>query len=262
MRKIYKDYDTNSVFLNKPCFIEGCGFIYPISVEDFIGFTEKYASYLIYDEYFLDNTFENIGETYLEKIILFNMMMKSQPDEFGQQEMDEITAIETTIRDLESILSIVTKKDVKYVENEDVFTDEKRTLIIDKNSYKTVRKVVVMQNLIEEATYYEDQEYAQLIAEARHRANKYSTEFVELIALVKNYTRRTYEEILKENVFQLYCDYSSINNIEDYRTIMNFRIMDSSIECHGMAMPFIDNFYVKDDDRKYIKEVDLDNFFD
>mgnify|MGYP006874665729 CR=1 FL=1 len=49
MISIYKNYDTSSLVLDKPCVVDGIGAFYPVRVKDYIEMQE-YGSFLIYNK--------------------------------------------------------------------------------------------------------------------------------------------------------------------------------------------------------------------
>ena len=167
----------------------------------------------------------------------------------------------TVINDLATAFSIVTKKQIKYNKNNNTFSDENeegnKTVLINQSNFSDVRKVIAMQNLIKEPLIYEDQEYAELMAEARRQKNKKnggSINLSEIIAYVKNYGKLRYEEVYNQNVLQLYSDYRAMLQMENYRTTMAFNCVSTEFTNIGLAEQFIDELFKPNDDSDLLRD--------
>lgn len=252
---IYKDYTTDELLQDLPCFILGCGMIYPLKVKEYQSFLSKYGSLFMFDEeslnMILPKEMNKENMTYMSKVILYNSLsLQTQSLEYGV-EMGGEAFIKNCLNDLEKAFSIVTKKQIKYNNENNSFTDDSNSININVDNFSDVRKVIAMQNLIKEPTMYEDAEYTQLIMEARRRKNKQNggnINISEMVTYVKNYGKVTYEEIFNENVLQLFADYRSMIQMEYYRTIMNFKLVSSEVGNTNLAEGFIDDLYKKDTD--------------
>ena len=253
--KIYKEYTTDELLQDLPCFVLGCGMIYPLKVKEYQSFLSKYGSLFMFDEESLNMLLPkemNVKNTnYMNKVVLYNSLsLQGQSLQYGI-EINSETIIKDSLNDLAKALSIVTKKQIKYNNENNSFVDENNSININSNNFSDVRKVVAMQNLIKEPTIYEDSEYTQLIMEARRRKNKQNggnINISEMVTYVKNYGKVTYEEIFNENVLQLFADYRSMIQMEYYRTIMNFKLVSSEVGNTNLAEGFIDDLYKKDTD--------------
>ena len=258
---IYKDYTVDDVLEDSPCFILGCGLIYPLRVKGYIKFITKYGIYFMFDEEGLDLQLTQMkdkqNKSLLSKCIFFNAILKSQQDVFGQSNMDSEMAIKESIKDLENSLSIITKKQIKYSEENNSFCDKDNTTIINENNFADVRNVVAMQNLIKSPQLYEDQEYAELMAEARRQKNKKNggnITIAEMIAYVKNYGKLKYEDVYNQNILQLYSDYRTMTQMEYYRTLMNFRCVSDEVGNTSLAEGFIDSLFKPQDDSDLLRD--------
>ena len=262
---IYMDYTSDDVLENLPCFVFGCGLIYPVLIKDYSKFLSKYGTYFMFSEEGLKSQLVNIEcdkkQSYLDKVVLFNALIKCQPDVFGQVKIDSEKAINEVTNDLSSALSIVTKKQIKYNKINNTFSDENeegnKTVLINENNFSDVRKVIAMQNLIKEPLIYEDQEYAELMAEARRQKNKKnggSINLSEIIAYVKNYGKLRYEEVYNQNALQLYSDNRTMLQMENYRTTMAFNCVSTEFTNISLTERFIDELFKPNDDSDLLKD--------
>lgn len=262
---IYMDYTSDDVLENSPCFVLGCGLIYPLLIKDYSKFLSKYGTYFMFGEEGIESQLINIEsdskQSYLDKVVFFNALIKCQPDVFGQVKMDSEKAINEVVNDLSSAFSIVTKKQIKYNKINNTFSDENeegnKTVLINENNFSDVRKVIAMQNLIKEPLIYEDQEYAELMAEARRQRNKKnggSINLSEIIAYVKNYGKLRYEEVYNQNALQLYSDYRVMSQMENYRTTMAFNCVSTEFTNIGLTEQFIDELFKPNDDSDLLRD--------
>ena len=265
---IYRDYTSDDVLEDSPCFILGCGLVYPLKVKGYIKFITRYGMYFMFSEEGLNSQLIQMKDrqerSLLSKTIFFNAIIKSQKDVFGQSNMDSETAIKESIKDLENALEIVFKKQqIKYNELENSFHDKDNSIVVNENNFADIRKVIAMQNLIKEPQIYEDQEYAELMSEARRQKNKKSggnVNISEMIAYVKNYGKLKYEDVYNQNILQLYCDYRTMTQMEYHRTLMNFRCVSSEVGNTNLAEQFIDELFKPNDDSDLLRDSSyLDN---
>ena len=258
---IYRDYTSDDVLEDSPCFILGCGLAYPLRVKGYIKFITKYGMYFMFSNEGLDLQLAQIKDSQerslLSKTIFFNVVLKSQKDVFGQSNMDSETAIKESFKDLENALSIVFKKQIKYNEIDNSFYDKDKSVVVNENNFADVRKVIAMQNLIKEPQIYEDPEYAELMYEARRQKNKKNggnVNISEMIAYVKNYGKLKYEDIYSQNILQLYSDYRTMTQMEYHRTIMNFKLVSSEVGNTSLAEGFMDDLFKAQDDSDLLRD--------
>lgn len=244
---IYRDYSTLDVLYDEPCHIQGCGNIYPIKVRDYIKFQKKYNSYFVYSKQHLDSFIpDEIYEGSLRKIITINMSKKCQPDTFGRV-LSEQDSIMECVKELEEAFSIVTKDKIIY--NNGMFSNKDRTVKIDDSNFDYVSKVIVQSNLIYQPNFYKDPEYARVMEKARKAHNKSPISFEEMICFIKNLGKISYEDIMNENVFQLNCDFQALAQAENFRTMMNFKLVssDKSLNNVRLTCQFVDKLYDNSD---------------
>ena len=250
---IYRSYNTLDVIYDRPCNIEGCGKIYPIKVKDFIDFQKTYNLYFVYTKEHLDSFIsDETRKGSLSKTMAINMASKLQPDIFGKA-LSEQDAIMECIKELEEAFSIVARKEIKY--NNGVFSNKNKEINsdeiikIDDSNFDYVSKVIVQSNLIYQIKYYKDAEYSRIMEKARKAHNKNPISFEEMIAYVKTMNKLSYEDIMNENVLQLNCDFQALAQEENYRTMMNFRLVssDKSLADVKLACQFVDRLYDNSD---------------
>lgn len=250
---IYRNYSTLDVLYDKPCHIQGCGKIYPIKVRDFIDFQKIYNSYFIYTKQHLDSFIPDEVQTgTLRKTMAINMARKCQPDTFGRV-LSEQDAIMECVKELEEAFSIVTRKEMKY-SNGTFSNRHKETTLdeivkIDDSNFDYVSKVIVQSNLINQLKYYKDPAYTMVMEKARKAHNKNPISFEEMICYIKTLNKISYEEVMTQNVLQLNCDFQALAQAENYRTMMNFRLVssDKSLLNAKLTCPFIDKLYDNSD---------------
>ena len=244
---IYRDYTTLDVLYDRPCHIQGCGEIYPIKVKDFIDFQKKYNSYFVYTKQHLDSFIpDDMCKGSLKKTITINMARKCQPNEFGRV-LSEQDAIMECVMELEEAFSIVARKEIKY--NNGTFSDKDMSVKIDDSNFDYVSKVIVQSNLIYQLKYYKDPEYARIMEKARKAHNKNPISFEEMICYIKTLNKISYEEIMNENVLQLNCDFQALAQAENYRTMMNLKLVSSDKPLNNarLTCPFVDKLYDNSD---------------
>lgn len=72
------EYTSDDVLEDKPCYILGCGLIYPLRVKEYRDFINKYASYFTFSETGLNQQFPIIKnyDNFIDKIITYNSFLK------------------------------------------------------------------------------------------------------------------------------------------------------------------------------------------
>lgn len=254
-------YTSDDLLQGEPCYILGCGLIYPLKIKGYLKFLTDYGTYFMLSEEALNKQLPNLegNRTVLDKIMIYNGLIKSQVDVFGKPKMDLEMAMKEILTELENAFSIVSRKQIKYNETENSFSDDKRSIVINHSNLNDVRKVIAMQNLIKEPIIYEDAEYAELMAEARRQKSKRSGGGIgvsEIIAYVKNYGKLKYEDVYDQNVLQLYSDYHTMSQMESYRTVMNFKLVTSEAPDVSLAEQFIESLFRPEDDSDLLIEQD------
>lgn len=140
-----------------------------------------------------------------------------------------------------------------------MFHDELNKVSINERNFTDVRNVIAMQNLIKEPIFYEDQEYAELMTEARRQKDKRnggSINLSEMIAYAKVYNKLKYEDIYEQNILQLYADNFCMGQFESYNTAMRFKTVSNDVPDIHLVQAFIDDLYKPNDDSDLLKDFD------
>ena len=155
-------YSTNDLFFDKPCEVRGV-VIYPIKAKEYENFLQ-YASYLMFSKKHLK----------IEKadVDLLNALIILMADAKGGIEEE----INTVLIEMCNLFSILTHKEIKVISTENgfEFIDEEKTLVINKNNFDTIRKVVLKMALLTEPKIYEreiDRKWDEKVRIAHQKGN-------------------------------------------------------------------------------------------
>lgn len=220
--EIYKDYSPEDILLDEPCYILGCGDIYPVRVKD----KNKLYKYIDY----ITVSIQHMGGTNDEdllKLLINTHILKN--DDYSEEILQNTEALQfyfyKSISDLEELFSIVTRKTVKFDEQESnnqgvfIFTSEDKTVFITDSNFNDVRKVILKQNLLHEPKIYKNeitQKWAEKALKARKKNNP-STEFYDVLNIVSCENNVPYSVIKNEmSIFQVYADYFRLCNSKQY----------------------------------------------
>lgn len=268
---IYKDYTTDEVVLNKPCIVDekSCylyAAIYPVMLKD-LKKLDKYNYLLVFPRDFLENELLKINKemkedifkinfetSYFELVVnYFTLPYKDEKGKIVQRTVEDI------IKDYEELFKLVTKSDdVEFNPIMQTFYSKSPRVDIPFNRVNVIREIILMQNVKKELNMKGDPEVRQRINKARQSKYGKSLELGEMIAYVSNYKGENYEYIENnKNIFQFYSDFHCQKQIEDYRSTMNFKMIDSKVPDLRLYDNFIADFY-RDDTEDYL--ITLDQF--
>jgi hypothetical protein len=188
--------------LGKSKMIDGSN-IFPITLNEYDDF-QACSSVLYYSK-------AHFGEEY-EKHNLLDLIIAA----LGEQ----------AIKELERILSIVTKKQVTYYLNLDQTYGFKvdECAFITRDNYDYIRSVIMNQNLMLEQKIYKNKivaEWAVKIAAAKSK-NGVQMTFEDMVTTVSVYTGKTYGELAEQTIYQLQCDFNRIGKLIEYETTIAF----------------------------------------
>lgn len=223
---IYKYYDTDDLIMNKPCFLEGVGNVYPIVLNQYKEFS-KYINYIKFNKELIGVKNDDIS---LLKLMFFSYV-KSYTDNVFKGDQSE--AIEKVSSDLIELFRIVLKKNFELkICDEDIYflSAEKDDISeINEDNYDIVREIILKQNVIHEEKIYEDEVANKWLKKAKKAHSKNQIDLAEIIALVKNNNGLTYSEILEQNMFQLYLDFKSISIGKEYEASILFKTVSDKV---------------------------------
>lgn len=240
--KIYKDYTTDDLICNEPCYVDIMGgYIYPISVNDYRKVFDKYVIYIIHNK-------KTLGLP--KEIDLLNGLIATMSKTFCEtKKMKEEEAFVYVINQLSELFSLVTKQTMipKFDKNKNgvvsiYFQNENENLKIDSNVFVVIRKIILKMNLLHEARYYEREvdrvwEEKAMIAKSK---NSPKLELGEIMLIVSQDMKWDLDYINnKLNIFQLYAYYNRICKVDDSDKTSMFACVSSSIK----PVPFVKGVY-------------------
>lgn len=231
------EYTTDDAIMDEPCYLDSLGYIYPVLTKDYNRFS-KYAKYIVFSEKHLNL---QLNLSLLECLILLSM------ETIGGEEKD---AYCQCILQLESLFSIITRTDVRIRDyNNLIFSDDKKTVVIDTDNFNTLRKIVLKQNMLQEPKIYTDPYQAKWMEKARiaKMKNTPTVDIGEIITIVSCGTGKTYEVIKNQNILQLYADYYRLIQVANYEAITLFKTVSEKLPDIKYIEPIVNELY-KDPD--------------
>lgn len=224
---IYEYYDTDDLIMNKPCFLDGVGNIYPVILNDYKKFS-KYINYIKFNKELIGVKSDDIS---LLKLMFFSYVKSYTDNVFNG---DQSEAIEKVSSDLIDLFKIVLKKNFELkICDEDIYflsTEKDDMSEINEDNYDIIRGIILKQNVIHEEKIYEDEVANKWLKKAKKAHSKNQIDLAEIIALVKNNNGLTYSEILEQNMFQLYLDFKSISIGKEYEASILFKTVSDKVQ--------------------------------
>jgi hypothetical protein len=173
--------------------------------------------------------------------------------------------LEVILNDLCKMFSIITRTKIKYKSDEKlgyVFTDENENIAISENNFNDIRKVCLIQNILFEPVIYKSKfkkKWAESVARGRAKNSK-NLSLAEIISIVREGLKISYDEIKNMNIFQLYVDYSRLDNTKTFDTITLLKTtygMDwEQLPNISYTDPIIDKL-LRNPELDYFKDFDL-----
>lgn len=210
-------YTTFDLLQDKPCFVEKCGYIYPIKVEDYIEFT-KLSKYL---------GLSKINLELPDDIPLLQAIISICS--YGKNGGFEENGAKKILKDICDLFTLVARCEVEAkIYNDDVcFESANGEFVVNSKNYDLVRVVIMKQNLINEPLHFKDKlaekwYYKARMAERKSRGNKIA-DIDDIILTVSEAMKFTLNYIMGLNIFQLNSYYSRIIQSIHYETISKYR---------------------------------------
>lgn len=246
--KIYKEYTTDELAMDLPCDIDTIGFIYPIKVKEYKEFI-KYAKYIVYGRKHLnlnEETFLLQGVYHLNVSIYMN-------DGYEQSK-----AIELALIDMERLFTIITRERmyVKVVNGQIAFSNiditkidldsrQKNIIEINNKNFDILRKVLLKMTLLREPKIYEreiDRKWEEKALAAKKGKGK-DIELGEILTIVRIATGDTYEYLSNLNIFQLYCDYYRLQQVDSHDKTSLFATVSDKVKVDSFVENIVDVLY-------------------
>ena len=220
MISIYKNYDTSSLVLDKPCVVDGIGTFYPVRVKDYIEMQE-YGSFLIYNKKYFGLKKD---EELLEMVIMANTM--SICKDINNEKLFNNSLI-LVLDKMCNLFSLATRQTIKwdYLGGQYLFTNEDSSIMITQYNFSLVRKIIAMQNLFKDALVFEDKETEKWFYKYKksQMRGKKVIDFDDILLTVIENMKYTFEYINELSIFQLYALYSKSVHVSNYETISKYR---------------------------------------
>ena len=217
--------------------------IYPVRLKDYDKFIE--VSHLLHIS---KNHFEENDNPLL--VLVFMCMQQLN------------LTLEEMIKKLEDTFSIVTRKDVKFVSNDNFegFVVNNTNIITTQN-YEQIREIIMKQNLMFEQKVYKSklvQEWANKVLESKSK-NSAKISIEDIITTVSVYKSKNYEELIEYTLYQIYADFYRIRKMKKYDTDTLFAtvstekvsIEDFAEEINMFKSPYEDLFVSSDKLNKF-----------
>jgi hypothetical protein len=257
---IYEDYDIDDILLDKPCNIDNIN-IYPVKINQWKQF-QKYTHYLIMsrEHYNLPD-----NQSFISCIVL-NMICAYNNNEYPTDDNLKSQLLIKVLNEFSKILSIITKSEIKYKNNNNSFCffNEENNILINDNNFDTIRKVSLVQNILFEPVIYKSKlkkKWAESVARGRAKNSK-NLSLAEIISIVREGLKISYDEIRNLNIFQLYVDYSRLDNTKTFDTITLLKTtygMDwEQLPNINYNDPIIDKL-LRNPELDYFKDFDMDD---
>jgi len=261
---IYKDYDIEDILLNLPCEIDNIN-IYPVKVVEWKKF-RKYTSYLVMSR----EHYKLTDDQPFIKSIIYNMVHAYNDNKYPEDETLKIQLMNQVIYDFGEVLSIITRKQIEYEENLEFgcsFVNHDDNIIIHDGNFEAIRQVCLVQNILFEPVIYKSkfkEKWAKSVARGRAKNNK-DLSLAEIISMVREGLKISYEDITKLSMFQLYVDYYRLDNTKTFDTITLLKTtygMDwEQFPNINYTDPIIDKL-LRNPELDYFKDFDMENVSD
>ena len=247
---------------NKPTNYKDIGTLYPITVDEFEEFNEKYANFIL-----INHSYLNIPET--ENLLTALVVMNAYQNQL-EKEKDDVTeggrfasrliidplkrmqmqkeeeerkksvgvklkpkSIVESLMKFSQMLSFLMRTKVTPSENDigfDVWNEDNTSCkSIGNDDFVIIREIVLTQNALVEPVKYHDEIVDEWMQKARKARRRKDIGFNDLIITVKNSTNLKYEEIAEMNMIQFYSDYRWVNHKNDYDASILFKTVSNKV---------------------------------
>ena len=250
---------------NRPTSYKDVGTLYPITVDEFEEFNEKYSTFILINHNYLNipptddlltalvimtayqrqsvKEKEDIteGGKYASRLIidpLKRMQMQKEEQEKKEQEKKQGVKLKPefvvgALNDFAKMFSFIMKTNVTPSAREigfDVWNEDNTSCkSINNEDFMVIREIVLTQNALVEPIKYHDKIVDEWMQKARNARKRKDINFNDLIITVKNSTNLKYEEIAEMNMIQFYSDYRFVNHKNDYDASILFKTVSNKV---------------------------------
>lgn len=250
---------------NKPTSYKNIIMLYPVKVDEFEEFNEKYSNFILLNHEYLNiPKTENLltaliimtayqkqmvkekediteGGKFASRLILDplkRMEMQKKQDEEKKIDNDKKVSIKPefiaqSLNKFAEMLSFLTRTTVipsiKGV-GFDIFSEDGMSCkSITNEDFMVIREIVLVQNALVEPIKYHDKIVDEWMQKARNARKRKDITFNDLIITVKNSTNLKYEDIAEMNMIQFYSDYRWVNHKNDYDASILFKTVSNKV---------------------------------
>lgn len=212
--------DSVKYILGKPDYVTKVGNIYPINISDYDEFMELTNVILISYKQFsiMDDEIKKLIDD--GKIKLLDLILKILVP------ADEKKII---ITKLEQVLSMVTKKTVKFDERMNIFSANEGEVIIDKNNFDEVRDSIMKQNVLFSPPIYKSKKVQEIANNVlmRRASDGINITIESMLTTLAAMTGKNYIDLSKYTIYQVKSEFQRMLKIETYQTMMMFKCVGS-----------------------------------
>ncbi len=250
---------------NKPTSYKDIIMLYPVKVDEFEEFNEKYSNFILLNHEYLNiPKTENLltaliimtayqkqmvkekediteGGKFASRLILDplkRMEMQKKQDEEKKIDVDKKVSIKPefiaqSLNKFAEMLSFLTRTTVipsiKSIGFDIISEDGMSCKSITNEDFMVIREVVLVQNALVEPIKYHDKIVDEWMQKARNARKRKDITFNDLIITVKNSTNLKYEDIAEMNMIQFYSDYRWVNHKNDYDASILFKTVSNKV---------------------------------
>lgn len=223
--EIYNGYTTDDVLWNEP-YIDDKLTLYPLKIREYKEI-QPYLQYFMFSKkhYQIDNK-----TNLFEHLVLLNM--SSLKNKISENQYSDMQLMATILQNIANGFTIICKEEIQcdlvaLQQGNMILKNEDNSIEINKNNFDKARRIILKQNVIAEPKIFSDKiekKLAEKWIKSRQQKNSNGISGLgEMANLISCATGKSYDEIYKQNIFQLYCDYYRCTNTEDYKATTLFR---------------------------------------
>lgn len=198
---------------NHSVFIDGIGNVHPITMKHYDIFMNSANIITISIDHF------DVKEKFKDEVKLLDLIYIQSLQSEDREKL---------YNNMKNIFSIVLKKEMKYVVDDDNFkfyffsTNEEDEIdsIITRDNYDELRKIVMKQNLLFEPKVFKSkikQEWAEMVLKARAK-NSVDMDIEDMITTIAVISGKNYCDIEEYSIYQVKATFARINKLMSFKT--------------------------------------------